>query len=118
MVKSCVFPKVIFAVLGITATNFWLRRVRANSLLFILCICPFGDTIYSICLILFGSTSCVVVAKSFVDFVVILFTTLSFSEKYPRWFPRSVQKRLRYMILSFSFGRTLSCTMNLSYPGI
>lgn len=64
-----------------------------------------------------GSTSSVVVASNLFDFDVIWFTAFSFSEKYHRWFPRSVPKRFRYITLSFSFGRMLSWMMNLSYPG-
>jgi len=117
ILKSSVAPRCIFAMSGIVTMNSLLSIVSVDFFPLMLCICPFGSMMYSICLILLGSISSVVVASNLLDRLVIEFTTLSFSEKYHRWFPRSVQKRLRYITLRFSFGRTLSCMMNLSYPG-
>ena len=118
ILKSLVLPRCIFAISGISTINPLFSIVSVDSLVFILWICPCGSMIYSICFILLGSTSCVVVASNLFDWSVIVFITLLFSEKYHRWFPRSVQKRLRYMTLSLSLGRTLSWIMNLSYHGV
>ncbi|MEI7918875.1 MAG: hypothetical protein WCH65_01310 [bacterium] len=71
-------PRYTFAISGNIASIFLLFIVSVNVLSLMFCICPFGLMRYSICLILLGSTSSVVVARSLLDLLVMLFTTLSF----------------------------------------
>ena len=104
ILKFSALFKMMFALFGICTTIFssCIAIVYACSSMF--CICPCVDMMYAICLILFGSISCVVVANNFLDCLVMVFIFLSFSEKYHRWFPRSVPNALRYMMLRFSVG--------------
>ena len=84
ILKSLLVQRWIFAISASCPIISLLSIVSVIALLLMLWICQLFPMIYSICLILLGSTSSVVVANNLSDWLVIVFTILLFSEKYHR----------------------------------